>query len=92
MRDAARELADAFHLLRLARALVGGAPLGEVARDLRKTQELAPRGSLIALMTTLAQKLVPSLRTRQPSASYLPVCCRGRQRLVGSPPRRSFGV
>ena len=41
MRDAAGDLADAFHLLRLPRALVGRAPFGEVARDLRKAEQLA---------------------------------------------------
>ena len=35
--DASGELADGFHLLRLPRALVGGAPLGEVARNLGKS-------------------------------------------------------
>ena len=41
VRDAACELADAFHLLRLPGALVCGAPFGEVARDLGKSEDLS---------------------------------------------------
>jgi len=42
----------------------GLAPLGDVARDLGKTDK--PVVPLMASMTTLAQKNEPSLRTRQP--------------------------
>ena len=70
--DAAGELTDAFHFLGLPQALFGGAPFGQIARHLRKANEL-PSASRIALITTLAQNRVPSLRTRQPSASNFPV-------------------
>ena len=45
--------------------------LGQVARDLGEADEL-PSGSRRAVMTTLAQKREPSLRTRQPSSSKRP--------------------
>ena len=41
--DAAGELTDAFHFLRLAKPLVGRAPFGQVARDLGKSDDLALR-------------------------------------------------
>ena len=51
----------------------------------------------MALITTLAQNLLPSLRTRQPSVSYLPLVARRLQRarrnlertiLIGIEPRK----
>ena len=41
VRDAAGELADALHLLGLPQLLLGGPPLGQVARDLGKADQLA---------------------------------------------------
>ena len=41
MGDTARELTDALHFLRLDQTLFGRAPLGQVARDLRKTDDVA---------------------------------------------------
>ena len=43
MGHATGELADAFHLLRLAQPLLGGATFGEIARDLGKSDDLALR-------------------------------------------------
>ena len=74
VRDAAGELADGIHLLRLEQRLarllqraLRLPPLGDVARDLGEADRRSPWSSRIASMTTLAQKRVPSLRTRQPS-------------------------
>ena len=92
MRNAARQVADGFHFLGLARALVSGAPFGQVPRDLCKAQCARHRCRKIALMTTLAQKRLPSLRSRQPSASYLPVSSAVRSADFGSSRLRSSGV
>ena len=83
VRDAAGQLADAFHLLRLAERS------SAARRSVRSRVILAKPRSVawafrIALMTTLAQNRVPSLRTRQPSASYLPVAAGRLQRLAGN--------
>ena len=43
VRDAAGELADAFHLLRLPQPLFGGAPFGQIARDLGEADQLSIR-------------------------------------------------
>jgi len=51
-----------FHLL------LGFATLGDVTGDLGEADKLLS-SSRIGSMTTLAQKKVPSLRTRQPSSS-----------------------
>ena len=45
----------------------------------------SPDGSRIALMTTFAIKVVPSLRTRQPSASYFPVRSAVASAVCGQP-------
>ena len=74
MRHAAGELAERVELLRfrqlrlhLLELDLGFAALGDVAGILAKPMILSP--SRIGSMTTLAQKKVPSLRTRQPSSS-----------------------
>ena len=41
MRDAAGQLSDPFHLLRLLRSLFGGPAFGQVARDLGKSHDVA---------------------------------------------------
>ena len=46
-------------------------PLGQVPGDLREATKF-PASSCSAVMTTLAQNCVPSLRTRQPSSSKRP--------------------
>ena len=59
------------------------APLGDVARDLGEADQTRLCSSRMASMTTLAQKREPSLRTRQASASNLPVAGRDRERALG---------
>ena len=92
MRDAAGELAERIHLLgmgalrlrRLQRAL-GVPPFGDVARDLRKTDQ----GALLVadrIDDTFAQNMLPSLRTRRPSAFEASFRERGTER-----PRRQPG-
>ena len=51
-----------------------------------------PSSSRIASMTTLAQKRVPSLRTRQPSASNLPSRAAVSRARAGMPAARSSSV
>src|ERR1700722_16040276 len=41
MRNAAGQLANALHFLRLAQALLGGAPLGQIAGDLCEADDFA---------------------------------------------------
>jgi hypothetical protein len=52
----------------------------------------SPFGDLIALITTPAQKVVSSLRTHQPSASYLPVVPAIARAFAGIPLLRSSAV
>jgi hypothetical protein len=87
VRDAAGELADRFHLLRLEQRGVGRRQrnvglllFGHVAGDLGEADQLARFGQWMASITTCAQKREPSLRTRQPSASKRPVARRSRAR------------
>ena len=78
MRDAAGELADRLHLLRLAQLLLR--PLSAscasrrsvMSRVILAKPSRSPSLSWIASITTLAQNCEPSLRTRRPSASNLP--------------------
>ena len=53
--------------------LLSGDPTWRNLTALAFHYETQPLPSWIASMTTFAQNLVPSLRTRHPSASYLPV-------------------
>ena len=76
--DAARQLAERFHLLRLGELLLRALerslrlpPLGDVARDLHEADE-RPTSSRTASMTALAQNRLLSRRTRQPSTTHLP--------------------
>ena len=54
VRDTASKLPDTLHLLRLMQTFFARAPLGQIARDLGKTNQ-DPCESRIALITTFAQ-------------------------------------
>ena len=80
VRDASAQLTNSLHLLRNGELFLNGlkfqlsfSPFCDVASDFREANQLAGFLVRIASMTTKAQNLVPSLRTRQPSASYFPV-------------------
>ena len=70
-----------------AAAPLGLAALGQVARHLGEAAQLARRASRSAVMTTLAQKREPSLRTRQPSSSKRPSRARLPQLGLAACPR-----
>ena len=89
--NTAGELTYGFHLLRLTHALFRGPPLRQIARNLGKPN-MCPSASSMVLTTAFAQKMLPSLRTRQPSDSYLPVRAAVAIALSGSPRCRSSSV
>ena len=68
VREAAGQLTHGLHFLRLTELRFHLAPLGEIAGHLGEADERTV-SSRMASMMTVAQKRVPSLRTRQPSAS-----------------------
>ena len=81
VRDAARDLANSLHLLRLPRALVGRAPLGQIARDLRKTQKLA-LGALDRVDDGAGPEGCPVLSDAPTFGLVLPGRCGDLERLV----------
>ena len=99
VRDAARELADALHLLRLRRAAPARAAAPSAPRAVRVMSRVIlakpsrlPSLSRMRLMTTLAQNCEPSLRTRKPSASNLPSRSAVSSARAGMPAARSSVV
>ena len=98
VRDAPGQLTQSLHLLHLRELRLGLlhrqlrlASLGDVARELGKAEH-SPSSPRIGSITTLAQKRLPSLRTRQPSASNRPSVMAVCSARVGTPAARSSGI
>jgi hypothetical protein len=78
-------------LLAVTQPVLGFALMANIARDLAKPIN-SPLPSHTGSMTTLVQNCMPSLRTRQPSASNLPSSAAMRSACSGKPAARSASV
>jgi len=86
VRNAAGQLADAFHLLRLPRSLIGGPSLGQIARNFGKTQEFAP-GRLDRIDNDAYPKVGAILAHTPTFGLVLSLPCSHRQGLCRDPGR-----